>query len=258
MGTAMAQSPECQSVYRVVTIVATHPNSWADAAVEGIGELAKTISDLRVARVVEFDTVVQRGHVERYRVKLQVSFRVDRLRMLDGKIAAVRRYLVVANQTISDAALTRALEERLAVGPAEFHLLVPARVAPLAGTTLMVRPWSGFAIFDKGAAVASQDEARRKAQLRLDSALRALRVRGAVATGEISLDDPFAAVARVLQRATFDEIIVSTLPAPLSRWMRKDLPRRLHRRFGLPVTHVEQPSPRLATVGAGAGSRGAG
>jgi flavin-binding protein dodecin len=246
----MAPSPEGQSVYRVVTIVATHPNSWSDAVVEGIGELAKTITDLRVARVVEFDTVVRRGHIERYRVKLQVSFRIDRLRMLDGKIAAVRRYLVVANQTISDAALTRALEERMAVGPAEFHLLVPARVSTLAGTTLMVQPWSGFAIFDKSVAVAKHDEARSKAQPRLDSALQALRARGAVATGEISLDDPFAAVASVLQRAAFDEIIVSTLPASLSRWMRKDLPRRLHRRFGLPVTHVEQSSPRLAAAGA--------
>lgn len=254
----MAPSPECQSVYRVVTIVATHPNSWADAAIEGIGELAKTINDLRVARVVEFDTVVRRGHIERYRVKLQVSFRIDRLRMLDGEIAAVRRYLVIANQTISTDALTAAIDERLAVGPAEFHLLVPARVSPLAGTTLMVQPWSGFAIFDKGAAVALRDEAHSRAQQRLDSALQGLRARGAAATGEISLDDPVAAVASVLQRATFDEIIVSTLPAPLSRWMRKDLPRRLQRRFGLPVTHIEQPSPRLAAAGAGAGSRGAG
>lgn len=235
----MADVPDCQSVYRVVTIVATHPESWAAAAVEGIGELSKTISDLRVARVVELDTVVRKGHIERYRVKLQVSFRIDRRRTLEGKVTHVRRYLVVANQTVSEAALNRALDDRLAVGPAEFHLLVPALVSPLAGATLMIQPWSSFAVFDEGAAVAVRAEARRKAEQRLAPALERLRIRGVAATGEVSLEDPLTAVARVLQRAAFDEIIVSTLPAGVSRWIRKDLPRRL-RRFGLPVSHVEQ------------------
>jgi flavin-binding protein dodecin len=239
----MADSPDCRSVYRVVTIVATHPNSWADAAVEGITQLSKTISDLRVARVSELDTVVRKGHIERYRVKLQVSFRIDRRRMLEGRLETVRRYLVVANQTMSQAPLTKALEDRAAEGPAEFHLLVPALVSPLAGATLMVQPWSGFAVFDEGAAVAVRDEACGKAEERLACALQRLRTLGAAASGEISLEDPLTAVASVLQRASFDEIVVSTLPAHASRWLRRDLPRRL-RRFGLPVTHVEQPPAR--------------
>jgi hypothetical protein len=52
----------------------------------------------------------------------------------------------------------------------------------------------------------------------------------------------------VLERSSFDEIIVSTLPAPVSRWLRLDLAHRLERRFHLPVTHVS-PGSAHAPVG---------
>jgi hypothetical protein len=46
------------------------------------------------------------------------------------------------------------------------------------------------------------------------------------------------AVADVLSSRSFDEIVVSTLPQPISKWLAMDLPHRLHRRFDLPVTTV--------------------
>lgn len=230
---------DCDSVHRVVTIVATHPTGWSEAARDGIAELAKTMPDLRVARVVERDVVVRYGRVVSHRVKLQVAFRIDARRLIGGRPATVRRYLVIANETVAAPALGATLRERLAAGPCEFHLLAPVRVSALAGSTLMVRPWSQGTVRDEGSARTTQEAARRAAETRLVPVVEQLRVGGAPATWETSLADPCTAALAVLQRAAFDEVIVSTLPPALSRWLRFDLPRRLRRRCGLPVTVVE-------------------
>ncbi len=50
--------------------------------------------------------------------------------------------------------------------------------------------------------------------------------------------DPLAAVSDALHQRGFDEIIISTLPWRLSRWLRVDLPSKL-RGLGVPVEHVE-------------------
>jgi hypothetical protein len=42
----------------------------------------------------------------------------------------------------------------------------------------------------------------------------------------------------LVEAAGFDEIILSTLPAPVSEWLKLDLPVRISRRFGIPVTHI--------------------
>ena len=76
------------------------------------------------------------------------------------------------------------------------------------------------------------------AQAKLDAALKQLASAGAIAGGEVCDADPMRAVEQAVASREFDEIIVSTLPARLSRWLRQDLPARLGRKFHLPITHV--------------------
>ena len=80
---------------------------------------------------------------------------------------------------------------------------------------------------------------REEAQLRMEAALTALgEASGAEVTGEVGDADPIAAMHDVLSSGDFDEIVISTLPKRLSRWLKLDLPSKA-RGFGLPVAHVE-------------------
>jgi dodecin len=66
------------SVYRVVDIIGTSPNSWEEAAREAITTASKSLRNLRVAEVSEFDvTVNDAGQIEQFRVKLKVSFKYE-------------------------------------------------------------------------------------------------------------------------------------------------------------------------------------
>ena len=60
---------------------------------------------------------------------------------------------------------------------------------------------------------------------------------GGHVAGIIGDTDPFVAVRDTVARLGFDEIIVSTLPARVSHWLRRDLPSRVEQ-LGLPVTVV--------------------
>jgi nucleotide-binding universal stress UspA family protein len=152
----------------------------------------------------------------------------------------MRRYMVVANQTLDSDELEAALRERARRGPSEFWLVVPATaVKDLAGRSmpLMPMPVMGGPL----SIPASPEEGRELAQEKLETALKRLTAAGVKVEGEVGPPDPVRAVKAALKRREVDEIIVSTLPARLSRWLRGDLPRRLEQKFGLPVTHVEVP-----------------
>ena len=51
--------------------------------------------------------------------------------------------------------------------------------------------------------------------------------------------DPFTAIRTVMEHRTVDEVIISTLPRRLSRWLASDLPTKVNRRLGVKTTHVE-------------------
>lgn len=233
--------PNATSVYQVAQVIATHETSWELAAESAISDLAKTILDLRIARVVEKDVVLLDAGRRRFRVKLAVSYRIDRHRTLsDGTTTDVRRYLVVANETITGDALHRLITERITRGASEFHVVMPIRLQRFANAAIIGDPLSGY--FSVEAIAQAEKDTTSLAQERLAVALERIRSAGAVATGEVASSDPLVAATTVLDRSSFDEIILSVLPRNISRWLGLDLHKRLARHTELPITIVEQPA----------------
>ena len=66
------------SVYKVIEIVGTSPDSWEAAASAAVAKASGSLRDLRVAEAREFDlTIGDDGSVEAYRIKLAVSFKFE-------------------------------------------------------------------------------------------------------------------------------------------------------------------------------------
>ncbi len=135
------------------------------------------------------------------------------------EVVATRRYLVVANQTLGGEHLAEKVRACLAAGPSTFHVVVPA-----------TQP--------RDHAVWTEGEARAIAQRRLERALERFAKMGAEAEGEVGDEQPLDAIADAMRDQDFDEVILSTLPPGLSRWLKQDLPHRVERGCGVPVTHV--------------------
>jgi hypothetical protein len=106
-----------------------------------------------------------------------------------------------------------------AKGDVRFHVVVP-----------QTRPKHGNVIYD--------DAVHASAQVRVDLALAFMRAEGIEGTGEVGDSDPYNAAMDAIAERHIDHIIVSTLPAAASGWMRRDLPERLHEGSGLPVEHI--------------------
>jgi len=117
--------------------------------------------------------------------------------------------LVVANVTAASDDLIAALGERAEKGPAEFTLLLPA---------------SG----------GDSESAHRE----MERALDRMREAGLEAKGMVGDRDPVVAVVEAWDPRRYDEVLVSTLPSGTSRWLQIDLPHRIARFTGVPVTHV--------------------
>lgn len=132
----------------------------------------------------------------------------------------MRRYLVVANQTLLGDQLLGRIADRLAEGPCRFYVVVPA-------THVTDRP------------VWTEHHDREVAERRLTEALERFRALGADVDGEVGDARPVDAIRDVLLHAPpFDEIILSTLPPGVSRWLRQDLPHRIERTFAVPLSVV--------------------
>jgi flavin-binding protein dodecin len=65
------------SVYKIITLVGTSPNSWEEAAKAAVETAAKTLRELRIAEVEEFDMQLDKGKVISYRAKVRISFKYE-------------------------------------------------------------------------------------------------------------------------------------------------------------------------------------
>jgi hypothetical protein len=130
------------------------------------------------------------------------------------------RVLVVAHRTAATPALLHAVRERAARGPCAFTLLVPNVAHGL------------HRIVD------AEDQGEDAAQRVLVLALPLLEeAAGGPVDGMVGDPEPLNAVQDAVNLQGFDEIIVSTLPVRVSRWLRLDLPSKIGG-LGLPVTTI--------------------
>ena len=63
------------SVYKIIEIVGSSPDSWEKAAQMAVETAAKSLRDLRIAEVSALDLHLENGKILAYRAKLKVSFR---------------------------------------------------------------------------------------------------------------------------------------------------------------------------------------
>ena len=154
----------------------------------------------------------------------------------------MRRYVVVANQTLGSSELREELRKRLEADPdSYFYVLVPnTRASDYHGVPVA----GGFVPMPtliSASGPATNEEATAEAQRRLDQLLGRLRGLDAEAEGELGGADPLEAIGKVVTSRQFDEILLSTLPHTISKWLRRDLPHQVQRRFGLPVKTITAP-----------------
>jgi GABA permease len=131
------------------------------------------------------------------------------------------RVLVVANETVGGSQLLDTIRERI-TDHAQARVLVvcPALNSP-------IRHWAS-----------DEDDARQRAQDRLDASLRAMRGAGIQASGEIGDGDPIQAIEDAVRTFQPDELVVSTHPVGKSHWLERGVVEKARERFALPVTHV--------------------
>ena len=135
-------------------------------------------------------------------------------------MSAVARVLVVANRTAESPELLDALRTRTMQGPCAFTLLVPSTPHGIAWAADMH---------------GSGDEAEEhRAAFLLELREEGLNVSDA----KVGDPDPLAAIQDECNFNEYDELIVSTLPLHISKWLKVDLPRKAQAATGLPVKHV--------------------
>jgi hypothetical protein len=128
--------------------------------------------------------------------------------------------LVVANETLGGRRLRDVLTQKARTNPSLLVRLVIPQSRPRRGSVIYL------------------ESVRAVAEVRLALALSVLREDGFDVTGEIGDSDPFSATMDAIGERKPDEIIISTLPAVASGWLRRDLVERVADASGIPVQHV--------------------
>jgi hypothetical protein len=140
------------------------------------------------------------------------------------------RVLVVANKTAATPALLDAVRARAARGPCEFTLLVPNATHGL------------HALIDP------EDQSQNEAETVIELAIPLLeRAAGTPVDAMVGVPEPLAAIQDAINLHGFDELIISTLPTRVSKWLKLDLPSKAAG-LGLPVTTVTASSRAEAKV----------
>jgi hypothetical protein len=135
-------------------------------------------------------------------------------------MSAEARVLVVANRTAESPELLDALRKRTMQGPCVFTLLVPSTPHGIS--------WA-----------ADMHAGGEEAEGHRSAFVAELREEGLnVGDAKVGDPDPLAAICDECNFSDYDELIVSTLPLHVSKWLRGDLPRKAKAATGLPVTHV--------------------
>ena len=134
--------------------------------------------------------------------------------------SAAARVLVVANKTAATPGLLEAVRERAARGECEFTLLVPNATH---GLHKLIDP---------------EDQGQSEAETTIELALPLLeQAAGRPVVAMVGVPEPLAAIQDAVNLHGFDEVIISTLPTRVSKWLRLDLPHKVAG-LGLPVTTV--------------------
>jgi hypothetical protein len=128
--------------------------------------------------------------------------------------------LVVANETLGGRRLSELLAQKAKVNESLTIRLVIPQSRPRRGSVIYLQ------------------SVRDAAQVRLDLALSVLHDAGFDATGEVGDSDPFSATLDAIGERKPDEIVISTLPATASGWLRRDLVERVAEASGIAVQHV--------------------
>jgi hypothetical protein len=131
-----------------------------------------------------------------------------------------KKVLVVANETVAGRALRGEVLHRTSDTDSDVLVVCPA-------LNSRIRHWTS-----------DEDQARERAQKRLERSLAALAEAGVEARGEVGDDDPLQAMEDALRTFGADEIIISTHPPGRSNWLEKDVIARARECFDLPITHV--------------------
>lgn len=140
------------------------------------------------------------------------------------------RILLIGNQTLLSPELAGVLSERAVSGECSIHLVVPQTPLDRYRAPISEREYR-FAWSNRTAETVAEHQ--------LAVALEHLASLPATVIGEIGDEDPLTAVRLAVEADTYDEIIVSTFPEEVSKWLGMDVVGRLSRRLDIPVTHVE-------------------
>ena len=148
------------------------------------------------------------------------------------------RILVVANKTLGSNDLLQSIRDRMSKGPCEFTLLVPATAHAHRESTMetLTRRITNMPVTEgaRGAEEGDYNHARGRVEFGIEQ----LQKLGAHVDGEMGNANPVKAVEDALSRRKYDEIMLSTLPSGVGRWLSQDLPHKVKRKFKGPVTVV--------------------